>query len=176
MSESKEEYCSWDKIDFADIELGEIIGGGGVGLIYNGWIKGQRDAVAIKTLFDTRISEELKKEYIDELLILSRIKHSNIINFLGACMTPPHLFFVMELCSCSLFDKLHKYRENLLPPECLRISIDISSAMEYLHSLSPVIIHRDLKSLNVLQAYDGSMKVCDFGLVKVRNTQAGKIY
>jgi serine/threonine protein kinase len=45
--------------------------------------------------------------------------------------------------------------------------------MEYLHSLRPAIVHRDLKSHNVLKGYDGSYKVCDFGLVKNKNTQAG---
>lgn len=45
--------------------------------------------------------------------------------------------------------------------------------MEYLHSLRPAIIHRDLKSLNILQAANGSFKICDFGLVKNTNTQAG---
>ena len=51
--------------------------------------------------------------------------------------------------------------------------IDVSSAMEYLHSLRPCIIHRDLKSHNVLQSYQGTLKICDFGLVSVRNAQAG---
>jgi serine/threonine-protein kinase CTR1 len=45
--------------------------------------------------------------------------------------------------------------------------------MEYLHSLKPPIIHRDLKSLNILKGYDGCYKICDFGLVKNKNTQAG---
>lgn len=45
--------------------------------------------------------------------------------------------------------------------------------MEYLHSLRPAIIHRDLKTLNVLRAFNGSLKLCDFGLVKNRNSQAG---
>lgn len=45
--------------------------------------------------------------------------------------------------------------------------------MEYLHAQRPSIVHRDLKSHNVLRAYDGSLKVCDFGLVKAKNAQAG---
>lgn len=45
--------------------------------------------------------------------------------------------------------------------------------MEYLHSLHPAIIHRDLKTLNVLKSFTGGMKVCDFGLVMVKQSQAG---
>ena len=46
--------------------------------------------------------------------------------------------------------------------------------MEYLHhSFNPAIIHRDLKSLNVLRAFNGSLKICDFGLVKNRDPGAG---
>lgn len=45
--------------------------------------------------------------------------------------------------------------------------------MEYLHSISPAIIHRDLKSHNILRAENGAYKVCDFGLVKVKHTTAG---
>jgi serine/threonine protein kinase len=45
--------------------------------------------------------------------------------------------------------------------------------MEYLHALTPAIIHRDLKSLNVLRSVDGVFKVCDFGLVRNRNIAAG---
>lgn len=49
----------------------------------------------------------------------------------------------------------------------------MASAMEYLHSISPAIIHRDLKSHNILRAANGAFKVCDFGLVKVKHTTAG---
>ena len=70
MSESKSEAAPWKHFKFEDIELGEIIGGGGVGIIYTGWIKGQNETIALKTLFDVRVSEELRQEYLDELLVL----------------------------------------------------------------------------------------------------------
>lgn len=92
----------WMHIDFErEIQLGDLIGGGGVGMIYKGWYKDEQ--VALKTLFDSRIGEDLKREYMDELLVMSKVKHSNIVKFLGACMKPPNLCFVMEMCECSLY-------------------------------------------------------------------------
>lgn len=161
----------WDHIDFDEIELGERIGGGGVGIVYNGWFKGQ--PVALKTLFDNRIGDDLKREYMDELLVMSRVQHSNIVNFLGACMTPPHLCFVMEMCECSLHRLLHVDRVSFSDKEIVTMAIDIASAFEYLHAQKPTIIHRDLKSHNVLRAHNGSLKICDFGLVMIKNTTAG---
>ena len=167
----EEKGGGWEHINFDEIELGERIGGGGVGIIYNGWFRGS--PVALKTLFDNRIGEDLKREYMDELLVMSKVKHSNIVQFLGACMTPPNLCFVMEMCNCSLYNLLHEERATFSMKENVTMATDIASAMEYLHALTPAIIHRDLKSHNVLRASNGSLKVCDFGLVKIKNTTAG---
>ena len=161
----------WEHIDFQEIDLGERIGGGGVGIVFNGWFRGR--PVALKTLFDNRIGEDLKREYMDELLVMSKVKHSNIVHFLGACMTPPNLCFVMEMCECSLYQLLHIERVNFSKKECVVMATDIASDMEYLHALTPTIIHRDLKSHNVLRATNGSLKICDFGLVMIKNTTAG---
>ncbi len=125
MSEESKCSSSWTQYTFEDVELGEIIGGGGVGVIYSGNIRRTNDPVAIKTLFDPRVSEDLRQEYLDELLVLSRITHSNIVTFHGACMTSPHLFFVMELCTCSLFDKLHKVKEDYSELDCIRMAVRI---------------------------------------------------
>jgi serine/threonine protein kinase len=169
---SKDDDEGWTHLDFdRDIELGERIGGGGVGVIYKGWFHDR--PVALKTLFDPRVDERLKQEYMDELLVMSKLRHSNIVSFLGACMVPPNLCFVMELCENSLYHSLHVDRVVYSESECARISLDIASAMEYLHAQRPVIIHRDLKTLNVLIAFNGAAKICDFGLVKNPNTQAG---
>jgi serine/threonine protein kinase len=162
----------WTHIDFdREIELGERIGGGAVGIIYKGWF---RDSpVALKTLFDPRVDDKLKREYMDELLVMSKLNHSNIVSFLGACMVSPNLCFVMELCQNSLHHFLHHERVAYSELDCVQISLDIASAMEYLHAQRPAIIHRDLKSLNVLIAFNGAAKISDFGLVKNPNTQAG---
>eukprot|EP01031_Cornospumella_fuschlensis_P036760 gene36760-44592_t len=162
---------SWANVSFGEVTLGERIGGGGVGIIYKGYWKKQ--PVALKTLFDARISNDLKQEYMDELLVMSRVSHSNIVKFLGACMTPPNLCFIMELCQTSLFTMLHVDRVRFSIEEIYAAAIDVACAMEYLHSLSPAIIHRDLKSHNILKSYEGNYKLCDFGLVKNRNTTAG---
>ena len=94
MSEGKDgdgkDACeaSWETIDFErDVVLGEKIGGGGVGLIYEGTFRGQ--PVALKTLFDPKVDRELMQEYQDELLVMASLKHPNIVEFLGASMTPP---------------------------------------------------------------------------------------
>lgn len=161
----------WAQIEFSELTVGEKIGGGGIGIIYQGRFRGQD--VAIKTLFNPRVTEDVKKEYLDELLVMTKLQHSNIVKFLGANLTPPNLCFVMELCETSLFDILHIRREHLSIEESVRIGIDISSAMEYLHSLKPVIIHRDLKSHNVLRDFQGAYKLCDFGPVNCKVTQSG---
>lgn len=106
-----DEVPSWANVPFSEIELGERISGGGVGIIYKGWWKDQ--PVALKTLFDARISADLKKDYMNELLVMSKLNHSNIVRFLGACMTPPNLCFIMELCDTSLFQLIHVDRVRI---------------------------------------------------------------
>ena len=79
--------------------------------------------MALKTLFDPRVDETLKQEYLDELLVMSRLKHSNIVSFMGGCMTNPNLFFMMELCESSLYNLLHVDRVLFNERECMRIAV-----------------------------------------------------
>ena len=81
------------RVDFeSEIELAERIGGGGVGIIYKGYYRnnkgrGREEEVAVKTLFDPRMDERLRQEFLDELLVMSRLEaHSNIVNL----VTAPH--------------------------------------------------------------------------------------
>lgn len=161
----------WEQLSIREIEIGEKIGGGGIGVIHRGTFR--NEPVAVKTLFNPRVTDEVKQEYLDELLVMSKLSHSNIVSFLGACMTPPNLCFVMELCEKSVFEILHVDREDISVHESVRIATDVGYAMEYLHSLRPAVIHRDIKSHNVLRDYNGVYKLCDFGLVMCKNTASG---
>lgn len=111
----------WANVNFGEIELGDRIGGGGVGIIYKGWWRNEH--VALKTLFDARIGQDLKQEYMDELLVMSKLEHSNIVKFLGACMTPPNLCFIMELCDTSLFNLLHMEKARFSMQDNLQILV-----------------------------------------------------
>lgn len=112
----------WNHLDFErDIEIGDRIGGGGVGVIYKGWF--HDEPVALKTLFDPRVDDKLKKEYMDELLVMSKVKHSNIVSFLGACMVPPNLCFVMELCDNSLYHLIHVDRVQYSEADYVRFAV-----------------------------------------------------
>ncbi|OQS06075.1 serine/threonine protein kinase [Thraustotheca clavata] len=162
---------AWTSIRFEELTVGEKIGGGGVGIVYSGTYRGKE--VALKTLFDPRVDQALKDEYMDELLVMSKLHHPHVVEFIGACMEAPNLCFVMELCRMSLFERLHRTNEQISLNELVAIATGVASAMQYLHAQTPVIIHRDLKSQNVLLDKKGIVKLCDFGLVCTKETTAG---
>ncbi|GMH65033.1 hypothetical protein TL16_g04102 [Triparma laevis f. inornata] len=164
----------WKEIPFNSIEIEEQIGGGGVGLVHRGYYQDRE--VAVKTLFDPKVNEALKAEFMNELIQTSRCQHPNVVSVIGACNQPPHLCFVMEICDCSLFDLLHTSHTNSFTPrQRLDMCTQIARGMEYLHyGLKPPLVHRDIKSHNVLVKDEGrTLKICDFGLVGTSTVTAG---
>ncbi|KAI1722703.1 protein tyrosine kinase domain-containing protein [Ditylenchus destructor] len=101
-----------------------------------------------------------------EVSIISRLKHQNVIQFVGACMDDPSQFaIVTEYVSAgSLFSLLHVQRRVFEMPLKLCIGADIARGMRYLHELTDrPVIHRDLNSHNVLLHNTGRAVVADFG-------------
>ncbi|TYZ60506.1 hypothetical protein PybrP1_007958 [[Pythium] brassicae (nom. inval.)] len=124
----------------AELTICENIGGGGVALVHRGFYRQQ--LVAVKTLFDPRVDAELKQEFMDELLVMSKLRHKNVVGLIGACTQPPNLCMVMELCESSLHHALHATNQFFSVQRLARIALDVASGMRYLHSRAPAVIHR----------------------------------
>lgn len=100
--------------------------------------------------------------------------HPNLVKCFDSTLSPPYLV-INELCAGgSLFDLLYKSEQALYPHQQLKILLDVAAGMRYLHAQNPPILHRDLKSSNVLlsndlksTSHEPLAKVADFGLARV---------
>ena len=162
------------EIDPSDLMIGPRIGIGSFGEVYRAqW---RRTDVAVKRLLDGEMGDAAVADFKREIAILRRIKHPNIIQFLGACTRPPDLFICTQLAPRgSLFRLLHRPPPAGAPPAPrwthrlrARMALDVARGVHYLHSCRPPILHRDLKTQNVLVGSDWSVRLCDFGLARVR--------
>lgn len=113
---------------------------------------------------EIHIMESLRKE----MDLLSRLRHPNLVLFLGICYDSQHrpTTILTELMPCSLYDVMETYKVRLSLPELLDIALDIASGLEYLHAHDPVIVHRDISSKNILLGGNHA-KITDLGQAKV---------
>ena len=84
-------------------------------MVYAGvWTKndGKKVRVAMKTLFDPSVDAELKREFMDELVVMAPLRHENILRIYGACVTPPNMFMCLEMMDRSLSGLLHQSVRN----------------------------------------------------------------
>lgn len=159
-----------------ELEFEEIIGIGGSCTVYRGKYKNLE--VAIKVMKKTSNNTYLK-EFNREVQMLSTLHHANLVSLIGSCIGE-RMCIVMEYCKGStLFELLHE-KKNIRLSWKQRISFakDIAAGMAYLHSRVPAVIHRDLKSLNVLLSDPVSslkdfpvLKINDFGVARDSTTE-----
>ncbi|XP_068658828.1 serine/threonine-protein kinase CTR1-like [Aristolochia californica] len=156
-------------IPWSDLALKERIGAGSFGTVHRADWHGSE--VAVKILMDQDIYAERFKEFLREVAIMKRLRHPNIVLFMGAVTQPPNLSIVTEYLSRgSLYRLLHKpgAREVLDERRRLNMAYDVAKGMNYLHKRNPPIVHRDLKSPNLLVDKKYTVKVCDFGLSRFK--------
>ncbi|XP_060168992.1 probable serine/threonine-protein kinase SIS8 isoform X1 [Lycium barbarum] len=157
------------EIPWEDITLGERIGLGSYGEVYRGEWHGTE--VAVKKFLDQDITGESLEEFRSEVRIMKRLRHPNVVLFMGAVTRSPHLSIVTEfLHRGSLYRLLHRPNNQLDERRRLRMALDAARGMNYLHNCTPVIVHRDLKSPNLLVDRNWVVKVCDFGLSRMKNS------
>lgn len=169
---SKPRGPSWE-IDYPQVTVLNKIGVGAFGDVFRARLWGTE--VACKTLKTEQFkdAEALLEDLKKEVSILSQLRHPNVVLYIGACTTPPNVCILTEWCSRgSLYDLLHDYSVHLPAKLCIDLAMGIAQGMNYLHSLPSRIIHRDLKSHNILVNKSFAVKVADFGLSHVRELQA----
>lgn len=162
----------WE-IPFSELTFGPRIGRGGYGEVYRGVWGGTE--VAIKMLFTDNMSAKLISDLRNEVELLCKLRHPNIVLFMGACTEPETPCIVTEyLGRGSLANILLDESVDMDWGLRLQIGIDCARGMAYLHSRNPVIIHRDLKTDNLLVDDNWQVKVADFGLATVKSRTFAK--
>ncbi|CAL5228984.1 g12220 [Coccomyxa viridis] len=173
------------QVSFEQMQIQKQIGEGSFGKVY--LAKWKETTVAVKILtnpngssdddFPTRLPNPLLQSLEKEAGMMAAMRHPNVVLYLGVCLDPPCV--VTEYCARgSLNDVLKralynpKYAEQLDWRVRLSMALDAAKGMNYLHTSDPPVIHRDLKSPNLLVDKHWRVKVCDFNLSRVMEESA----
>ncbi|KAK4530434.1 hypothetical protein CCYA_CCYA04G1291 [Cyanidiococcus yangmingshanensis] len=154
-------------IDWSTIELVEELGRGSFGTVYKAKYLGYIVAVKVFEIGRSCSQGDQYRNFYSEVRTLCNLDHENILQFIGAgrAPSPPRLFIVTEFMSRgTLFDLLHRRREVLSPLRKKSMALDVCRGMAYLHDRG--LMHRDLKSSNLLVDSSYRVKIGDFGLSK----------
>ncbi|KAJ0888455.1 putative protein kinase TKL-CTR1-DRK-2 family [Helianthus annuus] len=156
------------EIPWEDLVIGERIGLGSYGEVYHADWNGTE--VAVKKFLDQDFSGAALAEFRREVRIMQRLRHPNVVLFMGAVTRPPNLSIITEfLPRGSLYRIIHRPQCQIDEKRRIKMALDVAKGMNCLHTSVPTIVHRDLKSPNLLVDEDWNVKVCDFGLSRLKH-------
>ncbi|XP_073278606.1 protein kinase STUNTED-like isoform X1 [Primulina huaijiensis] len=141
-----------------------LIGKGGSSEVYRGCLRGGKE-LAVKIL---KPSDDVLEQFFAEINIITSLHHKNIISLVGFCLEDDRLLLVYDLLSRgSLEDNLHgtqKFGKSFGWKERYKVALGVAEALDHLHNTAEPIIHRDVKSSNILLSDDFDPQLADFGL------------
>ncbi|KAJ4981378.1 hypothetical protein NE237_032215 [Protea cynaroides] len=143
------------------------LGEGGFGAVYRGFLPDQKKDVAVKRV--SKKSKQGVKEFMSEVKIISRLRHRNLVQLVGWCHQKGELLLVYELMPNGSLDS-HLFRPKSLLAWELRykITLGLASALLYLHEeWDQCVVHRDIKSSNIMLDSNFNAKLGDFGLARL---------
>ncbi|KAF5759307.1 putative protein kinase RLK-Pelle-LRR-XI-1 family [Helianthus annuus] len=188
-SDLRWKFTSFQKLDFTESTIlprlieNNVIGYGGSGKVYRIPVNRSGEFVAVKKLsIKNDLDQRLEKEFLSEVEILSAIRHSNIVKLLGCISCDNSKLLIYEFLENRSLDRwLHSrkapsshglsgsVRHMVLDwPKRLHIALGAANGLCYMHhDCVPAVIHRDVKSCNVLLDGDFNAKIADFGLARI---------
>ncbi|XP_010429930.1 PREDICTED: probable serine/threonine-protein kinase At1g01540 [Camelina sativa] len=151
-----------------------VIGQGGYGIVYRGVLE-DKSMVAIKNLLNNKGQAE--REFKVEVEAIGRVRHKNLVRLLGYCVEGAHRMLVYEYVDNGNLEQwLHGGGLGFKSPLTWEIRMNIvlgtAKGLMYLHEvLEPKVVHRDIKSSNILLDKQWNSKVSDFGLAKLLGSE-----
>ena len=153
-------------------EIIEVIGVGGMSVVYKARCNRLNRFVALKVLKDEYSADEsLRRQFHDESQSVAILSHPNIVSVYDVSHFEDTEYIVMELIDGITLKEYLKRRGSLTWKEVTFFSLQIAKALEHAHSRN--IIHRDIKPQNIMLLRDGTLKVADFGIAKNMVQQDG---
>jgi len=119
------------------------------------------------------MNDEVVSNFLKEIDLMIQLEHANIVKFISACLELDNLCILTEYISNGSLYNLLKSRPDIAFKYKVKMANEAAKGMEFLHACTPPVIHRDLKSLNLLVGKDYVLKVCDFGVSKVLESDDG---
>ncbi|XP_018809540.2 L-type lectin-domain containing receptor kinase IX.1-like [Juglans regia] len=149
------------------------LGEGGFGGVYKGLLSESNTEIAVKRV--SKGSKQGKKEYISEVRIISRLRHRNLVQLIGWCHEQGEFLLVYEyMPNGSLDSHLFRGKIMLTWPVRHKIALGLASSLLYLHEeWEQCVVHRDIKSSNIMLDANFNAKLGDFGLARLVDHELG---
>jgi serine/threonine protein kinase len=146
-------------------EVGDRIGVGGMGIVYEAIYTKNGARVALKVLApDVADSESLQRRFEREISILKKLQHPNIVRYYGGGKFGTQRFYAMELVEGGSVEQYLKKKQRLPWEEAVDIALQVAKALEHAHEAG--VIHRDLKPANLMMTHEHVIKLTDFGIAR----------